>query len=76
MTGSSETVSSPISEQMVNAAQQARCDGLVNIGAVAAEGGDVRRIFVCFLFQRQKSLNLLSDSSVYRTVCWIFLCPR
>ena len=35
-------VSSPISEQMVNAAQQAWCDGLVHIGAVAAEGGDVR----------------------------------
>ena len=42
MTGSSEIVSSPISEQMVNAAQQAWCDGLVHIGAVAAEGGDVR----------------------------------
>jgi hypothetical protein len=33
---------SPISEQMVNAAQQAWCDGLVHIGAVAAAGGDVR----------------------------------
>lgn len=32
---------SPISEQMVNAAQQAWCDGLVHIGAVDAEGGDV-----------------------------------
>ena len=33
---------SPITEQMVNAAQQAWCDGLVHIGAVAAAGGDVR----------------------------------
>ena len=23
----------------------------------------------------QKSLNLSGDSSVYRTVCWMFLCP-
>ena len=40
--GSSEMATSPISEQMVNAAQQAWCDGLVHIGAVAAAGGDVR----------------------------------
>ena len=33
---------SPITEQVVNAAQQAWCDGLVHIGVVAAEGGDVR----------------------------------
>ena len=33
---------SPISEQMVNAAQQAWCDGLVHVGAVAGSGGDVR----------------------------------
>jgi hypothetical protein len=33
---------SPVSEQMVNAAQQAWCDGLVYVGAVDAEGGDVR----------------------------------
>jgi hypothetical protein len=33
---------SSISEEMVNAAQQAWCDGLVHIGAVAKEGGDVR----------------------------------
>jgi hypothetical protein len=33
---------SSISEQMVNDAQQAWCDGLVHIGAVDAEGGDVR----------------------------------
>ena len=33
---------SAISEQMVNTAQQAWCDGLVHIGAVAAAGGDVR----------------------------------
>jgi hypothetical protein len=32
----------PITEQMVNAAQQAWCDGLVHLGAVAADGGDVR----------------------------------
>src|SRR6516164_8250997 len=25
--------------------------------------------------QRQKSLNRCGDSSVYRTVCWMFLCP-
>src|SRR5580692_12023539 len=31
-----------ISEQMVNSAQQAWCDGLVHIGAVAAEGNNVR----------------------------------
>jgi hypothetical protein len=24
---------------------------------------------------RQKSLNLVGDNSVYRTVCWMFLCP-
>ena len=39
MKGSSETVSSTISEQMVNAAQQARCDGLVNMGAEARGRG-------------------------------------
>jgi hypothetical protein len=33
---------SAISEQMVNAAQQAWCDGLVHVGAVAGAGGDVR----------------------------------
>ena len=33
---------SPISEEMVNDAQQAWCDGLVRIGDVAAERGDVR----------------------------------
>ena len=33
---------SPITEEMVNAAQQAWCDGLMHIGAVDAEGGDVR----------------------------------
>lgn len=33
---------SPISEEMVNAAQQAWCDGLVHIGVVDAGGGDVR----------------------------------
>ena len=33
---------SPISEEMVNDAQQAWCDGVVRIGDVAAEGGDVR----------------------------------
>jgi hypothetical protein len=32
----------PISEEMVNAAQQAWCDGLVHIGTIDAEGGDVR----------------------------------
>ena len=32
----------PITEQMVNFAQQAWCDGLVHIGVVDAEGGDVR----------------------------------
>jgi hypothetical protein len=25
--------------------------------------------------QRQKSLNRCGDSSVHRTVCWMFLCP-
>jgi hypothetical protein len=34
----------PITEEMVNAAQQAWCDGLVHIGAVHAEGGDVRAV--------------------------------
>ena len=34
-------ITSPITEQMVNAAQQAWCDGLVHIGTVDAEGGDV-----------------------------------
>jgi hypothetical protein len=24
----------------------------------------------------QKSRNRSGDSSVYRTVCWMFLCPR
>jgi hypothetical protein len=33
---------SPISEDIVNAAQQAWCDGLVHIGAVDKSGGDVR----------------------------------
>jgi hypothetical protein len=33
---------SAISEEMVNAAQQAWCDGLVHIGMVASKGGDVR----------------------------------
>jgi hypothetical protein len=33
---------SSISKQMVNAAQQAWCDGLVYLGTVDAEGGDVR----------------------------------
>ena len=32
----------PITEQMVNAAQQAWCDGLVRIGAADAQGSDVR----------------------------------
>lgn len=32
----------PITEQMVNVAQQAWCDGLVHLGAIDAEGGDVR----------------------------------
>jgi hypothetical protein len=31
-----------ITEQMVNAAQQAWCDGLAYLGTVDAEGGDVR----------------------------------
>ena len=31
-------------EEMVNAAQRAWCDGLVLIGAVHAEGGDVRTV--------------------------------
>ena len=31
-----------ITEAEVNAAQQAWCDGLVHIGAVDAQGGDVR----------------------------------
>jgi hypothetical protein len=25
---------------------------------------------------RQKSLNRFGESSLYRTVCWMFLCPR
>src|SRR6516225_9577724 len=33
---------SSITEDMVDAAQQAWCDGLVHIGAVDAEGGDAR----------------------------------
>jgi hypothetical protein len=35
-------VTKSISEEMVNTAQQAWCDGLVHIGMVHAEGGDVR----------------------------------
>jgi hypothetical protein len=27
-------------------------------------------------YSRQKFLNRVGDNSVYRTVCWIFLCPR
>ena len=38
----SEMATNPITEQMVNTAQQAWCDGLVHISAVAAVGGDVR----------------------------------
>jgi hypothetical protein len=34
----------PISEDDVNAAQQAWCDALVHIGAVHAEGGDFRAV--------------------------------
>jgi hypothetical protein len=34
----------PITEDEVNAAQQAWCDGLVRIGAVHAEGGDFRAV--------------------------------
>jgi hypothetical protein len=33
---------SAISEEMVNSAQQAWCDGLVNLGKVDARGGDIR----------------------------------
>ena len=33
---------SPVNEEMVNDAEQAWCDGLIHIGAVDAEGGDVR----------------------------------
>ena len=39
---SSDVTKSPISEQMVNAAQQAWCDAMVYIGSVDTEGGDVR----------------------------------
>jgi hypothetical protein len=34
----------PITEDEVNAAQQAWCDALVRIGAVYAEGGDFRAV--------------------------------
>jgi hypothetical protein len=27
-------------------------------------------------YARQKFLNRVGDSSVKRTVCWMFLCPR
>ncbi len=36
--------STPITEDEVNAAQQAWCDALIRIGAVHAEGGDFRAI--------------------------------
>jgi hypothetical protein len=36
--------SNPITEDEVNAAQQAWCDALIHIGAVHAEGGDFRGI--------------------------------
>ncbi len=38
-----------ISEKTVNAAQQAWCDGLVHIGAVHAQGGDVHTIVSDFV---------------------------
>jgi hypothetical protein len=38
----SEMATNPITEQMVNDAQQAWCDGLVHVGAVDAAGGNAR----------------------------------
>ncbi len=39
----------------------------------------VRRLYRLGLISvhvRQKSLKRVGDNSVYRTVCWIFLCPN
>jgi len=42
--GATTTSANPITEQQVNAAQQAWCDGLVNVAQTHAKGGDAKAV--------------------------------